>query len=313
MINRILLRIKIVQLLYAYQQNPSKSVSVAEKELFHSLEQTYHLYHLVLLLVKDVTFYAEQRIEAAKNKLRPTDEERNPNTRFIDNVFAANWSKNKVLNDYVTEHKLSWTNTPEVLKDIYEIIVASDFYIDYMEKPFSSYLEDRDLWVKILKRCVLESEDFVNALEEKSVYWNDDLDIVLSFAIKTIKKFDLQELGSQQLLPMFKDEEDKKFAADLFTKTIINQTEYKALIDEFTKNWDLDRIAFMDVVIMQLAICELLNFPTIPVSVTLNEYIEIAKQYSTDRSGNFVNGVLDNIVDHLTKEKKIIKVKTIKN
>ncbi len=312
MINRILLRIKIVQLLYAYQQNPSKSVSVAEKELFHSLEQTYHLYHLVLLLVKDVTFYAEQRIEAAKNKLRPTQEERNPNTRFIDNVFAVSCAKNKALNEYVTEHKLSWTNSPEVLKDIYEIIIASDLYAEYMKKPFVSYQEDKDLWVKILKRSVLESEELVNALEEQSVYWNDDLDIVLSFVLKTIKKFESENLDSQQLLPMFKDSEDKEFASELFTKTIINQTEYKALIDEYTKNWDLDRIAFMDVVIMQVAICELLNFPSIPVSVTLNEYIEIAKQYSTDRSGNFINGVLDNIVDHLTKEKKLIKAKIVK-
>jgi N utilization substance protein B len=310
MINRILLRIKIVQLLYAYQQNPSKSVSVAEKELFHSLEQTYHLYHLILLLVKDVTFYAEQRIEAAKNKLRPTPEERNPNTRFIDNIFALSCAKNKALNEYATEHKLSWANSPEVIKDIYEIIVASDFYAEYMKKPFVSYKEDRDFWVKILKRSVLESEELLSALEEQSVYWNDDLDIVLSFVIKTIKKFDSSD--SQQLLPMFKDNEDKEFASELFTKTILNQAEYKVLIDEYTKNWDLDRIAFMDVVIMQIAICELLNFPTIPVSVTLNEYIEIAKQYSTDRSGNFINGVLDNIVNQLTKENKLIKAKIIK-
>lgn len=311
MINRILLRIKIVQLLFAYQKNQAKSVDVAEKELFHSIEQTYSLYHLLLLLVPEITFIAQKRLDAAKNKLRPTQEELYPNTRFIDNAFAAQLAENEAFLDYTSENKLSWVNHSTTVKNLYEALVNSEFYAEYMSAKESSYEADRDLWRKFFKKCILDNEDLLNSLEEMSIYWNDDLEIVVSFVQKTVKKFEQSNGSKQALLPMFKDEEDEEFARKLFRMAILNGVEYKALIDEHTKNWEVDRIAFMDVVIMQLAIAELVNFPNIPVNVTLNEYIEISKVYSTDRSSTFINGVLDNIVNQLTKDNKLIKAKLI--
>jgi N utilization substance protein B len=248
-------------------------------------------------------------LDSAKNKLCPTPEELNPNSKFADNSFAAQFSENEAFVKYIKEHKLSWVNYPTTIKNLYETIVSSDFYSEYMNSSTTSFEEDRDLWRKIFKRCILSNEELLTSLEEQSIYWNDDLEIVVSFILKTIKKFEFEDGITKPLLPMFKDDEDRMFASKLFRSAILNAPEYKALIDEHTKNWEIDRIAFMDVVIMQLALAEIQNFPTIPVNVTLNEYIEISKTYSTDRSSNFINGVLDNIVTQLKNENKLVKAK----
>ncbi len=311
MINRILLRIKIVQLLYAYQKNQSKSVDLAEKELFKSIEKTYTLYHLFLLLINEITAFAQNRIAVGKKKLRPTTEELNPNTRFADNLFAKQLAGNESLKAFIEEHKVSWENHPTFIKNCYESILNSDFYAEYMEQESTSYETDKELWRKIVKKCILPNEELYTTLEEICIYWNDDIDIVISFVLKTIKRFDPTKGNQQELLPMFKDDEDSAFASTLFNNTILHLEEYKALIDTHTKNWEVDRIAFMDIVIMQIALAELLHFPTIPINVTLNEYIEIAKKYSTDKSGTFVNGVLDTIITQLKKENKLIKAKII--
>jgi len=160
------------------------------------------------------------------------------------------------------------------------------------------------------KKIILESEEVDQSVEEQSIYWVDDVEVVLSFVIKTIKRFDEENGTRQTLLPMFKDEEDAEFAHKLLTNTLKNGEKYSEMIDANTRNWDLDRIAFMDILIMQVALTEIMDFPTIPVNVTLNEYIEIAKKYSTDKSGTFINGVLDKIVSQLKSENKLIKVKT---
>jgi len=178
-----------------------------------------------------------------------------------------------------------------------------------MNEPTNSYDNDRELWRKIFKKCILGNEEIEAALEEHCIYWNDDIDIVVSFILKTIKKFDQANGNQQPLLPMFKDNEDREFASKLFRSAILHIEEYKSLIDEHTKNWEVDRIAFMDVVIMEIALAELINFPTIPINVTLNEYIEISKTYSTEKSSTFINGVLDNIVTQLKKDNKLIKAK----
>lgn len=297
--------------MFAYQKNQTKSVDVAEKELFHSIEQTYSLYHLLLLLVPEITFIAQKRLDSAKNKLRPTKEELSPNTRFIDNAFAAQLAVNESFLDYTTANKISWTNHSTTVKNLYESLINSDFYAEYMEAKETSYEADRDLWRKFFKKCILENEDLLTSLEEMSIYWNDDLEIVVSFVQKTVKKFEQSNGAKQALLPMFKDDEDEEFARKLFRMSILNGVEYKAMIDVHTKNWEVDRIAFMDMVIMQIAIAELINFPNIPVNVTLNEYIEISKVYSTDRSSTFINGVLDNIVNQLAKDNKLIKAKLV--
>lgn len=311
MINRILLRVKIVQLFYAYLKNESKSVDLAEKELLLSIEKTYAQYHFLLLLITEITSFAQNRLDSGKNKLRPSAEELNPNTRFVNNLFVKQLSQNEQLIAFTKEYKLTWENYPTAIKGIYETIINSDFYADYMNAAENTYEADRELWRKIFKRCILTNEELDIALEEQCIYWNDDIDIVVSFILKTIKRFEEATGKKQELLPMFKDDDDRDFASKLYKSSILNSDEFKTLIDEHTKNWEVDRIAFMDVVIMQIALAELINFPTIPINVTLNEYIEIAKKYSTERSGNFINGVLDNIVTQLKKDNKIIKAKIL--
>ena len=295
--------------MYSYYKDGSKSAENTEKELFFSIEKTYELYNLLLLIIIDITRFAEKRIEIGRNKFCPTYEELNPNTRFIDNLFVKQLASNKQLGKYLNNKKTSWANEPELIKKLFEQIAATEEYAEYMTAPDCSYEDDKNIWRKLFKKIMLFSEDLETTLEEQSIYWNDDLDIVISFVIKTIKKFEATNGEMQEILPMFKDDEDADFARDLFRKTLFNHEEYSKLIDTHTKNWDYDRIAFMDVLIMQIAIAELMDFPSIPINVTLNEYIEIAKTYSTEKSGNFVNGVLDNIVAMLKKENKLTKTK----
>ena len=308
MINRVLLRIKILQIIYAFYKGDSPSVALAEKELFHSVEKTYELYFHLLQLAIEVTNYAANKIDARKNKLRPSDDDLNPNTRFVDNSFVTQLSKNVQLQNYIKENKISWDNNQDTVKTVYELVAASDSYVEYMSAEKADYAADKDIWRKIYKKIILQSEEFSDSIEDQSIYWTDDLEIVISFIIKTIKKFDLVNGVDQPLLPMFKDEEDAEFAGKLLKNSLEKEKEYRKMIDSHTNNWELDRIAFMDIIIMQTALAEIMTFPTIPVNVTLNEYIEISKNYSTDRSATFINGVLDNIVKELKAENKLIKV-----
>ena len=308
MINRVLLRIKIVQILYSYYKSDSKSLPVAEKELFHSIEKTYDLYYHLLQLSIEITRFAADRIETKRNKLRPTEEDLHPNTRFIDNSFVDQLSKNIQFNEYLQANKLSWVNDSEIIKLLFDQIVASDFYAEYMNAPSADYAADKDIWRKIFKKIILQSEDLDDSIQDQNIYWTDDIEMVVSFIIKTIKRFDIANGDEQPLLPMFKDEEDAEFARILLRSVLTKGETYRTMIDANTQNWELDRIAFMDIVIMEVALAELMGFPSIPVNVTLNEYIEIAKTYSTEKSGTFINGVLDNIVGQLKKENKLIKI-----
>jgi transcription antitermination protein NusB len=308
MINRVLLRIKIIQILYSYYKSEGKSLPLAEKELFHSIEKTYDLYFHLLQLSIEITKFAADKIETKRNRLRPTEEDLNPNTRFIDNLFIAQLSKNDEFTEFLTSRKLSWVNDSEIVKVLYEEVVASEFYADYMNAPAFDYGADKDVWRKIFKKIILQSEDLDDSIQDQNIYWTDDIEMVVSFIIKTIKRFDFENGEKQPLLPMFKDQEDAEFASKLIKSVLTRGAELREMIDKNTKNWELDRIAFMDIVIMEVALAELLDFPTIPVNVTLNEYIEIAKNYSTEKSGTFINGVLDNIVGELKKENKLIKV-----
>ncbi len=308
MINRVLLRIKIVQILYSYYKSDSKSLPVAEKELFHSIEKTYDLYFHLLQLSVEITKYAASLIKTKRNRLLPTAEDLHPNTRFIENSLIAQLSKNERLNIYLTEHKLSWVNDTDIIKELFDEVVASDFYCDYMNETSVDYTADKDIWRKIYKKVILQNEDLDDSIQDQNIYWTDDIEMVVSFIIKTIKRFDPEKGREQELLPMFKDQEDAEFASKLLRSVLTKGDLLREMIDKNTKNWELDRIAFMDIVIMEVALAELMDFPTIPVNVTLNEYIEIAKAYSTDKSGTFINGVLDNIVGQLKKENKLIKV-----
>ena len=307
MINRVLIRLKIVQIIYAYYQNGGKNLDTAEKELFFSLSKAYDLYNYLLLLMVEGTKQANKKLNAAKNKLIPTKEELFPNTKFVENRFIAQLEVNKQLLEFADNQKKTWENEADFVKNLCEQIMESDIYKEYMASETSSYEEDREVWRKIYKKIIFNNAELDQVLEDQSLYWNDDKEIVDTFVLKTIKRFDEKNGAKQELLPEFKDDEDQDFARRLFRRAILNSDYYRHLISENTKNWDLDRVAFMDVIIMQIALAEVLSFPNIPISVSLNEYVEIAKLYSTPKSGGFINGTLDGIVNQLKKENKLTK------
>ena len=307
MINRALIRLKIVQIIYAYYQNGGKNLDTAEKELFFSLSKAYDLYNYLLLLIVAVTQYANKRIEMGKTKLRPTKEELLPNMKFAENRFVAQLEVNKQLNDFVETQKKTWMNEEEFVKAFYNQIIESGIYKEYMATETSSYAEDRELWRKLYKNLVFNNEELDAILEEQSLYWNDDKEIVDTFVLKTIKRFEESNGAKQELLPEFKDEEDRDFARRLFRRAILNADYYLHLVSENARNWDLKRLTFMDSLIIQIALAEITSFPDIPISVSMNEYLEIAKLYSTPKSPAFINGLLDAVVNQLKKEGKLMK------
>jgi len=307
MISRRIIRTKVLQILYAYYSSPEKSLSNTEKELFFGINKTYDLYHFLILLIIDIADYAERRNEIRKNKHQPTREDLNPNTKFIDNRLIQQLRINKQLNSYINNKKLCWINHPELIRELYQLMVNSGFYKEYMSDNHTSYEEDRKFINKVLTEIILLEEYLYEVLEEQSIYWNDDVDFVISMISKTLKRFTKSSDSGQKLMPLYKDREDRNFARDLLRKSIINHDELRGLIKIHSHNWDLERIAFMDILIMQLAVAEFLYFPSIPTKVSLNEYIEISKYYSTDKSKNFINGILDKTLKDLKKTGKINK------
>ncbi len=307
MINRVLIRLKIVQIVYAYYQNGGKNIDTAEKELFYSLSKAYDLYNYLLLLIVAITQYANKKIELGKSKLLPTKEDLNPNIKFANNQFAIQLENNIQLLNFVSSKKKNWDNNEEIIKSLYNEIIESDIYKAYMKDEESSYAADREVWRKIYKTFICNNSELDSLLEEESLYWNDDKEIVDTFVLKTIKRFDPANGAEQELLPEFKDEEDKDYAKELFRNTILNGELYRGLMNENTRNWEMKRLSFMDIIIMQIALAEITSIPNIPVNVTINEYLEISKLYSTPKSPSFINGMLDNIVNQLKKAGKLMK------
>jgi len=307
MINRILIRIKVLQIVYSFYQNGNNDLKVAENELLFSLRKSYDLYHYFLLLIIEVTNLQRRTLDAKKCKYMPTHAELNPNTRLVDNRFAAQVAENEALQKYVAEQGLSWVNDEEFVKNVLNIILASDLYNEYLDNENDSYETDKEFWRAVFKKLICGNEQIEEFLEDKSIYWNDDIGIVETFTLKTIKQFEEKSGSKQKLLPMFKDMEDQSFAIKLFRQSLLKGSEYRERINKHMKNWEAERIANMDLIIMQVALAEIMTFPTIPINVTLNEYIDTAKYYSTPKSGVFINGILDSIVSELKKEKVLLK------
>lgn len=306
MINRELIRTKIVQLTYAYYQNGSKNIENAEKELLLSLSKAYDLYNYLLDLIVAVTKEETQRVEQLSIRNRREGKEE-PSTKFIFNKFAVQLQENKALNSFNEDKNMSWNDDIDFVRNLCDKIEQSDTYKEYMASTDSDYEADREVWRKLYRQLIEDNEDLDQLLETKSLYWNDDKEVVDTFVLKTIKRFDPKEKGNQELLPEYKDEDDREFARKLFRATILNANEYQRYMSETSRNWDFSRLAYMDIVIMQIAIAELLNFPNIPVSVTINEYVDMAKRYSTPRSGGYINGMLDSIARHLVDTGKLLK------
>lgn len=303
MINRDLIRRKIVQLTYAYYQNSNHNIDNAEKELMFALSKSYDLYNYMLQLMVAITQEARKRydVELARAQREGTPE---PSSGMAFNRFALQLEENKMLLEWIDVKKSSWEEDIEVVRKLYTAIVSSDLYTSYIdgsmtkdheEGELDDYAYDREFWRRAYKEFIQNNDDIDAMLEEKSLYWNDDKDIVDTFVLKTIKRFDPENKANQELLPEYKDAEDRDFARKLFRATLLNCDAYQRYISDACRNWDFGRLAYMDVVIMQIAIAEMMTFPGIPAIVTINEYVDLAKTYSTPRSGSYVNGMLDNI------------------
>ena len=306
MINREIIRTKIVQLTYAYYQNGNKNIDSAEKELFFSLSKAYDLYNYLLALIVAVTKEARRRNEVltarAQREGTPL-----PSQKFTLNRFALQLEENKALNEFMSTLKHTWSDDQEFVGKLYELIEASETYQEYMASKDDNYDADRELWRKLYRTLIQNNPDLDGVLEEVSLYWNDDKEIVDTFVLKTIKRFNEQDGAKQELLPEWDSDEEKDFARKLFRAAILNADEYQRYMSEASRNWDFSRLAYMDVVIMQIAIAEMVTFPNIPISVTINEFVDLAKLYSTHKSGGYINGMLDAIARHLIDTGKLMK------
>lgn len=306
MINRKLIRVKIVQLTYAYYQNGHHNMDTAEKELLFSLSKAYDLYNYLLGLIVAITQEERRRVDIATRRAEREGTE-TPSQRFAFNKFATQLEENKQLNLFMEDKKMSWENDVEAVRKLCDQIERSPLYQEYMMSDAEDYETDRELWRRIYRTLIQGNEDLDAILEEKSLYWNDDKEIVDTFVLKTIKRFDPANKADQELLPEYDDTEDREYALKLFRSTILNADTYQRYMSETSRNWNFSRLAYMDVVLMQIAIAEMLTFPNIPISVTINEYVDLAKLYSTPKSGGYINGMLDAIPRHLVDTGRLLK------
>lgn len=308
MINRELIRNKVVQLTYAYYQNGNRNMENAEKELMFSLSKAYDMYNMLLALIVAITNEARRQNEIETARARREGRE-DPPQKFCNNKFEIQLEGNKMLQEFVESKKTTWSNEIDVVRKLLSHIEQSEIYKEYManQEEEETYDGDREVWRKIYRTLIMDNTDLDAFFEEKSIYWNDDKDIVDTFVLKTIKRFEPKNGKSQELLPEYKDYEDKEFARKLFRATILNADQYQRYMSETSRNWDFSRLAYMDVVIMQIAIAEMATFPNIPINVTINEYVEIAKAYSTPRSSGYINGMLDAIARYIIDTGKVVK------
>lgn len=280
----------------------------ALRTLAMSMDKARELYFRLLYLPVELTAMREADIEEARNKYVLTDEDRNPNLRFVENQLVERLASNELIYNETANAGKTWANDNEpMLRSLLKAIMASDIYKEYMEFPATDFQNDCDLWRNLFKQVIFGNPDFLEALEDKSVFWNDDVDIIGTFMLKTLKKFSDGELDP--IMPKFKDEEDARFGAELFTSVIKNKDDYRMVLEETINRdlWDTERLAYMDVVVVLTAMAEMLNFPKIPLTVTINEYVEIAKSYSTAKSAQFVNGLIRSIIERLKADGKLFK------
>ena len=304
MLNRRHLRIRVLQALYAWQQTPERDLAKAEKAFLKSLQEVEELYTFLLLYLVELRDYAANFIEESKSKRLPTQEDLNPNTKFIDNLFINGLKDDTALLSLAGAYKLSYAEEKEMVKKIFFNLKETQEYQVYMASEDQGFEFDKRFVSKIFGKFLVEEEHFQHLLEEKNIHWDDDLPFISSMVVKTIKD---SEEGKIQLMSLFKDKEDMQFCLNLFRKTTIHADRFTELISSKTSNWEIERVAQMDLLLMQMALTEILEMPTVPVKVAMNEYIDMAKYYSTPKSKNFVNGILDSLLIEFKKEGTIKK------
>jgi len=299
MISRRLLRIKVLKEVFSCLNANQRTPEAANRALSSSIFKAYELYHHLMQLAEELRRYAQQQLALGRQKMLATSEDLNPNTKFADNEFVKLVAANVPLSKFCEKHKLRWKSSDGTIRMLHQAMLDSELYRHYMASPARSFAEDKAFIVSLYEQQLEDSEPLLLALEEQSILWIDDVEFMLSQVVKTFRGFKQGQSPDAPLLPLFRDKADEAFAAQLLRRAIACSDEYRELIDRHTKNWDVERIAFMDIVIMITAIAELLEFPGIPVKVSLNEYIEVAKYYSTPNSSTFINGVLDKVVSEL--------------
>jgi transcription antitermination protein NusB len=306
-LNRRHLRVKVLQALYAAEQSENTDLNKGIKELEHSISKVYDLYLIYLTLIQELRHVAMLRIEEGKNKKLPTPEDLDPNLRLVNNPVLEQICANYMLKRESEIRKINWIGQQDLPRGIYAELKKSDLYGLYMNRPEVTYNQHRDFLADVFKEFIANSEDLLNWLDEKSIYWADDMDMVSGMVIRTIKNLKESDGPETKILDLYKDEkEDAPFTKTLYTRAIQNIETTDDIINRKAENWELERIAVMDRILMRMAITEAIEFAEIPVKVSLNEYIEISKFYSTPKSNSFINGILDRAFSEL-KQKGIIR------
>lgn len=285
------------------------NVSEVERALAVSLDKSRELYFRMLSLPVELTDLQDRILDENRHKYLRSEEDINPNLRFVENKVVEGLRTNETIDSFVAKNKIAWSaDEPVMLRNLLNAIVRSDIYSEYMALPEASLHDDCELWRNLFKRVILDNTDFLETLEDKSVFWNDDIETIATFVLKTLRRIEEGDAAGA-VLDKFKDDEDARFGFELLRCLYKNKETYRRYIDEAVSggNWDSERLAFMDIVILETAITEILNFPKIPLSVSVNEYIELAKSYSSARSGAFVHGILGSVVNRLQKEGRLLK------
>ena len=317
MINRTMVRTRVIQTLFAYYQDEDKTLSTARKELHKSFADTYDLYFALLDFVNEFTAYAQRQMEEQIGRAKATHSDWTPNRRLVRNRFAQQLFDNRALRARVAEQHLAWDSGMSAVAEVYRQLTESDFYREYMEADHCTYEDDKRIWRQIFTNLLANSPVLAEALDEMEVVldksnWIVDADIVISYIIKTIKRFKEDSTPETPLLEMFDNEGELQFADRLITRAITDHAEFEQMINSHLKGWDADRIASMDRVILEAALAEVVEFEEIALTVTMNEYIELAKEYSGDKSYMFINGILTEIIRDLRNSGNFMKAFTLK-
>ena len=313
MLNRRILRIKAFKVLYSNAIAENMSLAQAQSQLDVACEATRDLYIYMLGIVSPLTKIAKDRIESARSKFNPTDEELNPNMKFADNALAKLLDADVDFQKILSKKKLSWDQYDIFLKKVMNSIASKEYYAEYMASPTSSLKEDCRLFTRIFEEEFVDSEDLERILEDKSLYWNDDLAYALTWCCKTLKSFEKGE--AWKLFPLYQSElmegseveSDKAFVRKLLQAAFAGYDRYFSMISESVAGWEKERLFSTDVALIVIGLAEAATFPTIPVKVTINEYVEISKFYGTQKSRSFVNGLLDRLVQSMVNDGKIVK------
>jgi len=309
MLNRRHIRVKVMQTMYAFKGSESDDFSKDQKFLLFSIDNMYNLYLLLMSLLIEVQKRAESNLQKKQKKHLATKEDKDPNRKFVNNQLLKFLKDNDQLKGKLEAHKITnWELDGEYIDIIFKDIIASDLYKDYMKTRVSDFKEDKNFIVDVFKEIIAPNDKLYDYMEDKNLTWLDDLPTVNTTILKLLRKVKANASEDYFTPKLYKDIDDKQFAKDLFKKTLLNQTTIKTEIDQKTKNWDSERIAKVDYVLLQMAICELANFPSIPVKVTINEYLEISKEYSTPKSSIFINGILDKLVKEYEASGELNKV-----